>query len=315
MVSLEKVLAWAQLADPDARADAAFQLKKVAATADPLSQVEAIRTLGKLLCDDSLDVARVAFESLASPSALAAGLASPHPDIRDGCRDKLRGQSLAWEQLEDLGLDPSQAAELVTPTALIAAIREARSWSQLAIQEIAKRDLHQLWPPEIRQLRRALAGAGGDTSGVMKVLDDKRRAARANRSVPRATKLAHLSDFLAEFNADDDADDEADADHWERAHDLSFELSPGDLAALPAEVERMRPELQEDVIDVIGSGPPRGLFFLLAHLAGPHEEAAARAIAELCETFADEVVLTAAEYAIVKQWAPDVEEPLVDDNT
>jgi hypothetical protein len=143
----------------------------------------------------------------------------------------------------------------------------------------------------------------------MKVLDDKRRAARANRSVPRATKLAHLRDFLAEFNAD------ADADHWERAHDLSFELSPGDLAALPAEIERMRPELQEDVIDVIGSGPPRGLFFLLAHLAGPHEEAAARAIAELCGTFADEVVLTAAEYAIVKRWAPDVDEPLVDDNT
>ena len=156
-----------------------------------------------------------------------------------------------------------------------------------------------------------MAGAGGDPSGVVKVLDDKRRAARANRSVPRATKLAHLSDFLAEFNADDEADD----DHWERAHDLSFELSPGDLAALPAEVERMHPELQEDVIDVIGSGPPRGLFFLLAHLAGPHEEVAARAIAELCETFADEVVLTAAEYAIVKQWAPDVEEPLVDDNT
>lgn len=113
MVPLEKVLAWAQLADPDARADAAFQLKKVAATADPLSQVEAIRTLGKLLCDDNLDVARVAFESLASPSALAAGLASPHQDIRDGCTDKLRRQSLAWEQLEDVGLDPSQAAELV----------------------------------------------------------------------------------------------------------------------------------------------------------------------------------------------------------
>ncbi len=236
MASLEKLLAWAQHADPDARADAAHQLRSFAT--DPLSQSEATRMLTTLLCDAHPDVARVALESLLAegsgrqreardpPSALAAGLASPHPAIRDSCRDKLRFLSLAWETLVDLGIDPSRAIELVSTEALIAAISDARPWSPLAIQEIAKREVADHLPlRELRQLQRALAGAGSDTSYVTKILDDKRRAAHRNRSGPRASKLGHPSDSLAAIHDEDD----------EAAHELSYRLTLGDFAALPAE--------------------------------------------------------------------------------
>ena len=316
MASLEKLVEWAQHADPAARADAAHQLRSFA-SADPLSCSEATRILITLLCDPHPEVANVALVSLLDegagrqrwgrepPAVLVAGLASPHLAIRDLCWDRLGSLALSWEVLAELGIEPSRAIELVSPQALIAAVRDARPWSPLALQEIARRQIQASLPlPDLRELRRALAGAGSDTSGVTKVMDDKRRAARRNRSVPRASKLAHLSDFLTAIRDEDD----------ERAHELSYELSGGDFAALPAEFARTPPELQTTVIEFVGQGIPAGLFFLLAHLGGPHKEVAARGIANLCEIYPDEVALTAAEFAIVKRWTPGVVEPFVDDN-
>ena len=80
-------------------------------------------------------------------------------------------------------------------------------------------------------------------------------------------------------------------------------------AGLSAEFDRAEPELQAALVETIGHGPPRGLFFLLDRLSGPYAELAAIGIAKMCQAFTPDVALTEAELALVKRYVPAFPEP------
>src|SRR4051794_15394738 len=257
MQPFEKLQRWMALPEAAARAEAAFKLGEYLDA--PETHAAALVLLVSLLADPDDEVARVAVGTLASTertpaSALAAGLQSAHPAVRTACLDALDKMDLGWNELCELGLEVS----LVHTERLIAAIVESAAWRDVAVAEILRRDLESQTVAELRTLRTALEGTGAAQPRVDAVLDAKRRAAVDNRRPPAAGDTKHLSELVRDIT-------EGNRDG---ADDYVYMLSDGDWARLPFAFEGMSPEEQEELLDVVGHGPPRGLFFLLEQLAG-----------------------------------------------
>ena len=305
MADLDTLLRWAQLDQTEARVDAAYQLRKHAG----IPQAQA--ALVQLLTDPVAQVAEQAFSSIVfgcacTPDVCVAGLASPHRGVRDSSLAQLERMSLSWRHLAELGLDGSQATALVSNKQLISAILSAEPWRDLAADELQNRDVRDETIADLRILEVELRRAGRDTTWLTRYIESKCEEAIRNRRPPRAKpkKTDNLNGFLRDI-----ADENFDG-----ADDYVHMLSSGDWVALHDELAQMDPEDQAVFVDAIGHGPPRGLFILLEHLSGRHAEvvdAAADAIAHLCETFAHAVALTPDELAIVMRRVPDLVEPFL----
>src|SRR5580698_4574264 len=110
MRSLDTILQWARLDDPDARADAAHELGKFALDWGYHDAVQP--ALVRLLGDADARVAGVALEAVPVDPMWTAvyvgGLASEHEIVRTTCERRLSGMSLTWDDLGRLGLGPAQ---------------------------------------------------------------------------------------------------------------------------------------------------------------------------------------------------------------
>lgn len=303
MRSLDKILQWARLDDPDARADAAHELGKLAGDWSYRDAVQP--ALVRLLGDADARVAGVALGAIPADPAWAAvyagGLASEHELVRTTCRSKLSGMSLTWDDLGRLGLCPEQAIAFVHTNKLVSTILAGETWSEPAAGELARRDLTEVTLADLRAVEAALERSGRDAAWLKAHLESKRQAALRNRRSPRANKTEYLSRFLAHVESED----------FDEADDCVFMLTSGDWATLAAELAQKEPALQAAILDAVGHGPARGLFILLDQLSGPHADVAAEAIAKMCERLAGDVALTREELALVKQHVADVVEPFL----
>ncbi|MGE3545875.1 MAG: hypothetical protein AB7L28_18220 [Kofleriaceae bacterium] len=303
MRSLDTILQWARLDDPDARADAAHELGKFALDWSYRDAVQP--ALVRLLGDADARVAGVALEAIPVDPMWAAvyvgGLASEHDIVRTTCERRLSGMVLTWNDLGRLGLGPAQGITLVHTDNLVSAIVSGESGSDAAADELARRDLTDITLADLRVVEASLARFGRDAAWLKAHVEARREAAMRNRRAPRANKTKYLSGFLADV----------ESENVDGAADFVFMLTPGDWATLAAELVRMEPELRVAILEAIGYGPARGLFILLDQLSGAHAHVAAEAIARMCERLTSDVALTLEELALVKQHVSDLVEPFL----
>ena len=302
MRSLDTILQWARLDNPDARADAAHELGKLAQ--DPGYREAVQPALVRLLGDADARVAGVALQAIpADPmwtAVYVGGLASEHEIVRTTCESRLSGMSLTWDDLGGLRLG-REGISLVHTNKLVSAIVSGETWFELAADELARRDLTDVTLADLRVVEVALERSGRDAAWLKAHLESKRRAAMRNRHAPRANETKYLSGFLADV----------ESENFDGADDYVFMLTPGDWATLPDELARKEPALQAAILEEVGYGPACGLFILLDQLSGPHASVAAESIAKMCERLAGDVALTPEELALVKQRVSDLVEPFV----
>ena len=183
MRSLDTILQWARLDDPDARADAAHELGKFALDWGYRDAVQP--ALVRLLGDADARVASVALEAVPVDPVCTAvyvgGLASEHEIVRTTCERRLSGMSLTWDDLGRLGLGPAQGIAFVHTDKLVSAIGSGETWSEPAADELARRDLTDITLADLRVVEASLARSGRDAAWLKAHLELRREAAMRNR--------------------------------------------------------------------------------------------------------------------------------------